>query len=291
MLKDDFVAVAIDQWYQRRQKDAEGDFYRKVASQGPRSDFEKTTQGRYLCTADGKLLAYNNNRGPEKIRELMKTALVKFNAEQNVAADPIDGESQEFDMTPPDGGLILRVHSKVLEGYAAAEAEGWRKVFVDAVGRDNCWLTAEENSELAKTILDSDNGAVEIPGIIAKRIARYHLIDNTRGEPPRWKLSEIKKLEMTLSGGELRGQVHLETSDGKRGFIAELIGQVAQVDGKVSQFDVIAKGEFWGKGPYTGYAPPGRFPLVVAIRIGDGSDVADRIMPHGAKGWIEGYYK
>jgi hypothetical protein len=44
MLKQDFVPVAIDQWYQRRQKDAEGDFYRKVAGQGPRSDFEKTTQ-------------------------------------------------------------------------------------------------------------------------------------------------------------------------------------------------------------------------------------------------------
>ena len=45
MLKTKFVPVAIDQAYQRRQKDTEGDFYRKIAGQGPRSNFNNTTQG------------------------------------------------------------------------------------------------------------------------------------------------------------------------------------------------------------------------------------------------------
>ena len=40
MLKNDFVPVAIDQWYQRQQQDNEGEFYRKVAGQGLRNDFE-----------------------------------------------------------------------------------------------------------------------------------------------------------------------------------------------------------------------------------------------------------
>jgi hypothetical protein len=44
-LKSRFVPVALDQAYQRRQNDAEGEFYRKIAGQGPRNDFDDTTQG------------------------------------------------------------------------------------------------------------------------------------------------------------------------------------------------------------------------------------------------------
>ena len=64
LLKTKFVPVALDQAYQRRQKDTEGDFYRKIAGQGPRKDFKNgTTQGLYGATADGTLLGYSNNRG------------------------------------------------------------------------------------------------------------------------------------------------------------------------------------------------------------------------------------
>ena len=45
LLKTRFVPVAIDQAYQRRQQDAEGEFYRRIAGQGPRNDFRNTTQG------------------------------------------------------------------------------------------------------------------------------------------------------------------------------------------------------------------------------------------------------
>ena len=72
MLRTRFVPVAIDQAYQRRQQDAEGEFYRKIAGQGPRSNFQSTTQGFYIATAQGKLLLYNNNRDPVKVQRLMK---------------------------------------------------------------------------------------------------------------------------------------------------------------------------------------------------------------------------
>ena len=285
MLKQDFVPVAIDQWYQRRQEDAEGDFYRKVASQGPRSDFEQTTQGRYVCTADGKLLGYNNNRGPERLSELMVKSLKDYGSSNVRDTKPIDATNLEYDHTPPVGGLKLRVHSKILEGYA--EQEDWRKVFVSAIGRDNCWLTAEEQKELAKTI--SVGGPISQK--IAQRIARYHLIDNTRGEPPRWKIGEVNSLEIAIKDGIISGRVHLETADGERGYQAAILGKAAAADGVVTRFDFIAKGDFWGDGPYTSHAPKGRFPLVVAFRIGDGVDISDQVMPHGAKGWIEGYYQ
>ena len=36
MAAKDFVPVTGDDWYRRRSRDAEGEFFRKVAAQGPR---------------------------------------------------------------------------------------------------------------------------------------------------------------------------------------------------------------------------------------------------------------
>ena len=80
LLKSRFIPVAIDQAYQRRQKDAEGDFYRKIAGQGPRNNFQGTTQGLYLATASGKFLGFNNNRGGDRIKRMIKKALEGFRA-------------------------------------------------------------------------------------------------------------------------------------------------------------------------------------------------------------------
>ena len=78
MLQTEFIPVAIDQAYQRRQKDTEGEFYRKIAGQGPRNNFQGTTQGFYIATPAGKLLLYNNNRDPQKIRRLLTEKLAQF---------------------------------------------------------------------------------------------------------------------------------------------------------------------------------------------------------------------
>lgn len=81
LLQTKFIPVAIDQAYQRRQKDAEGDFYRKIAGQGPRSNFRSTTQGLYAATPDGKLLFYNNNRGPERfdfVQQCLQEQCLRF---------------------------------------------------------------------------------------------------------------------------------------------------------------------------------------------------------------------
>ena len=36
MANEEYIAVAGDDWYQRRRDDAEGQFFRRVADQGPR---------------------------------------------------------------------------------------------------------------------------------------------------------------------------------------------------------------------------------------------------------------
>ncbi|SVC84220.1 uncharacterized protein METZ01_LOCUS337074, partial [marine metagenome] len=108
LLKSRFIPVAIDQAYQRRQKDAEGEFYRKIAGQGPRNNFKGTTQGLYLATASGKLLGFNNNRGGDRIRSMMKKALDGFEAPAAAVIKRSKVDAR-YNPKPPEGGLVVRV--------------------------------------------------------------------------------------------------------------------------------------------------------------------------------------
>jgi hypothetical protein len=280
LLKSRFIPVAIDQAYQRRQKDTEGDFYRKIAGQGPRNNFKSTTQGLYLATASGKLLGYNNNRGGDRIRRMMKKALEGFEAPAAgvIKRSKVDAR---YNPKPPEGGMVVRVQSKVLGGYEKTE-DRWRKIFQDTLSRDNLWVTKEEQDALA---------AGKVPLALQKRIARYHLVDNTRGEPPMWKADEIRSIEFSLKDGRLGGSVHLETASGKRGYKVSLRGHVEKKNGKITRFDLVALGEFWGEGTYTRGAPKGKFPLGASFTLADGSDIADGVPPQGSRGWVRGYLR
>ncbi len=285
MLKTRFIPVAIDQAYQRRQKDTEGEFYRKIAGQGPRKNFQGTTQGFYIATAAGKLLLYNNNRDPAKVRRLMKQKLSEFEQSgaqrSNVAAITAENTDSRYNVAPPDGGLVVRVRAKVLDGYEPS-TDRWRRIFQTALSRDNLWISKSEHQALV---------GGEIPQSLQKRIARFHLVDNTRGEPPMWRENEIHKLNLKLKQGRLSGIVHLKTQNGKRGYEAQVFGFVEIKNEKVVRFDLVAHGDFWGEGRYTGGAPKGRFPLAIAFTLADGTDVADQIPPQASRGWVRGYIR
>jgi hypothetical protein len=62
-------------------------------------------------------------------------------------------------------------------------------------------------------------------------------------------------------------------------------------EGKVTRFDLVAKGEFWGEGTFTRGAPKGRFPLAIGFELADGTDLADKIPPQASRGWLQGYIR
>ncbi len=284
LLKTRFIPVAIDQAYQRRQQDTEGEFYRKIAGQSPRNDFDQTTQGNYVATASGKLLFYNNNRDPDKLLRLLRQAL------EDLEQTPRAAEAKELEATTtdprfhvdaPQGGLIVRVNAKVMGGYEPT-SNPWRSIFQNAISRDNLWITASEHEALVRG---------ELPESLQRRMARYHLVDNTRGEPPMWKPAELRAVDMQLRGTRLTGSVRLETERGERGYNADLLGEVEVQDGRVVRFDVVCLGQFRGEGPFTRGAPKGEFPLGISFTLADGSDVADPIPPQGSRGWVDGYLR
>jgi len=280
LLKSRFINVAIDQAYHRRQQDDEGDFYRQLASQSPRNDFNGTTQGLYAGTADGKLLGFTNHRGPDRVRQMLTQALDKFKP-----ADFEPPQAKRFDprwtYQPPQGGLVVRVTAKVLGGYEPTD-DMWRTAFQESLSRDNLWVTAEEHKALV---------AGQLPESLALRIARFHLVDNTRGEPPMWERTDVKSLQLSLNAGRITGTFHLETANGKRGFQGEVLGVVETENGQVKRFDLVARGEYWGEGQFTGGAPKGKFPFAAACTLADGKDEADKVRPQASRGWVQGYLR
>src|SRR2546421_6747192 len=80
LASEKFVPVSGDDWYQRRRDDAEGQFFRRVADQGPRKGTGGSTrQSIYCFTAVGKLPAYNNvSQAPEGMPEGLRQGLEKW---------------------------------------------------------------------------------------------------------------------------------------------------------------------------------------------------------------------
>lgn len=270
LLQSQFIPVAVDNHHIEKQRDAEGDFYRKVASH----------QGEYICTSEGKLLGSTNTHSAAHLMKLLQKSLKDF---QPAEAAPAAGGAPDprFNRPPPEQGLVVNVTTKVLGGYPASE-DRRVKIFHQSLGRDHLWLEKEDVQALVEG---------RVSDRVRSRIACYHLVDNTRGEPPWWRRGEIKKLELALSEGVLKGKLHLESESGDRGFTADLLGVVAVKDGKVARFDLVARGEAWGAGRYNSGQPPGRYPLAVAFTLSEPKRDADRVLPQGAcRGNFSGYF-
>ena len=304
------MPVAADDWYQRRRRDAEGEFFRKVANQGPRKgEGGDTRQGIYCLTASGKLLAYKNaGQSPEVMREVLREGLKKWNelpeTERKPGAVPVP-EHGAFDRAyhraPPPNGLILNVYTRALDraGEQNFSDAVCRVGAGDEAARDHLWLTESE----WKSLLLANPRVGEtfpMPAKIAERVARFHLVDNTRGEPPMWRRSDLRKCDVqveveSIENSRVRllinGTALLSTDadpdKADRGFDSSLLGYIEYHprEQRITRFDVVAVGDHWGSGAHTRRRTrPGRSPLGVAFELTEGKAPADRIAPQAARG-------
>src|SRR5262249_5257718 len=158
--------------------------------------------------------------GPQQIRKLLKQSLLDFQPAELASVEPGPADPR-FARTPPQGGLIVRVTAKPLGGYEPAEDER-QQIFKSALSRDNLWIRADEHKAPVRgELLES----------VKRRVARFDLIDNPRGEPTNWEVADIRKLDLELVGGKLTGSVELETKSGDRGYVADLLGYVETQNG------------------------------------------------------------
>jgi hypothetical protein len=270
LLRTRFVPVAVDQHIHRRLKDAEGEIFAKVLRQAGRG-LDGGSQGVFCFTPEGKLLSFANVVNAEPALRLLQTALDKFDPAAAIDPESLLRSDRPPLPVPPADGMIVEVTSKVLGGYPATDRP---KFWEESLGRDLLWVRKDEADALAKG---------RFPDSLARRIARYHLVDNTRGEPPMWDASEVKGLSLAINGEQITGAVDLATRRGDRGYLADLAGTIETKDGKVTRLDLVAKGQFWGEGTFTRNAPPGKFPFAVSFRLAAEDCATTRIPPQAAR--------
>ncbi|MBW3576006.1 MAG: hypothetical protein KY450_14435, partial [Actinobacteria bacterium] len=113
----------------------------------------------------------------------------------------------------------------------------------------------------------------DVPQPVLRRIMRYHLVDNTRGEPNFWSPEQLRQgeLKATVEKADAKGMtVRLDgtallstapdPAAAERGYDAALLGYIAYdaAADRITRFDLVAAGDHWGEGAYTGGARPGR---------------------------------
>jgi hypothetical protein len=309
MATEDFVPVAADDWYQRRRQDAEGEFFRKVADlSGRRGQGGMTRQGIYTFTADGEPLEFKNaGTDVQATRDQLKRALAKFDrlprvrtAPGAVVVPPMGRPDPNYSRTPPAGGLIVRVHGRILDQTPAGGlVKGTCSMpGGDKASRDFLWLTREEVRTLAPARAEP-GFSYPLSKPIAARLVTFHLLDNTRGEPGYWLPSQVLKSVFTLTvtdvaadgGIELRldGDVLMATdpdpAKADRGYEAKVLGKLRYdvLKDQVTRFDIAVLGDHWGQSGHTLTARPGRTPLGIVLTLADPSNPADLVPPQGAR--------
>src|SRR5262245_8680007 len=183
-----------------------------MASQGPRKgEGGATRQGIYVFTAAGELLHFSNNGGSaDETRKHLKQGLAKFRALPAAKTKPGAVEVPDrgpadpnYARKPPEGGLIVRVHARILEEKKDPVEQLFAKGTCsmkggDMASRDFRWLTKEELQAMGPR--DRMPGeSYKLPAVVAERIARFHLVDNTRGEPDFWKKPDVRNRSFTLT--------------------------------------------------------------------------------------------
>ncbi|MGV3723092.1 MAG: hypothetical protein ACO1SX_19505, partial [Actinomycetota bacterium] len=197
LITERFVAYAGDQWYLHRQKDSLGAYFWKVAQQGHNGKLpeDSTRQGVYVADPDGALLASDHFRPDAAAFLAMLNRSLKRAAEagrEPSVISGVDAPDVRYSRIPPVDGLILNAFTRIpQEGKSGAWTPN------QAVARDHVWLTKAEAAGLRPTTWKKD-ARMAVPRAIAERIARFHLVDNVRGEPPMWTRNEIRELDLSV---------------------------------------------------------------------------------------------
>ena len=266
LLRKHFVCFAIDNANNSNTTPWEREWLKPLGGRA-------STQGMSAFTAGGQPLASGGGYDAEPVRKMLKSALAKFKPEELKSTIEKD-KDREAMKQPPEGGLVLFVTWKVLDGEKLLTPKSDRhdKHFLNALGVDRLWVRKDEVEALAKG---------EFPDSLRKRMAP-HLQYVVPGK--------LKTDGLKLDEGRLSGALLSET--GER---ADALGFIEARDGKVTRFDLVIKGLGGNCGAH-GFegaltAVPKGITVAVALSfmLADPNDELSRTLPHRARG--PGYLK
>ena len=258
---------------------AEKEFFQKIGEKG---HYGKPWQGVYAATPSGVFLGSTNQRDPKVMVDLLRKSLDAYKGmdkEERLrtsAPGPSgDGPTRLY----PVDGLSLRLYARDLPRADGGEKTGF---WAGAWNSDVAWFTKEEAASMVPA-----SGTKAVDDKLARRLVKYHLLDNVRGETRRFEDKHVKKAELSFTVTRVEGEAtHLRiegaslAEDADRGFDAKILGRATWQGGKFTVFEMLAVGTRWGARE----ADPGRNPMAIAFQLNDDKvPPAQLIMDLGAK--------
>ena len=247
-----------------------------------------TAQGFYIVGADGQAYTFSmHGRQHDEFMRILDDGLAKFKASpsRKVKVDILP--TKEWTTQAPKGTLAVRTITRVTplpEGCSDKNT---------SIGRDHYWIFPSDVADIRKAKGDS----FAMPTDMARRIARFHLVDNVRGEPTRWRYNDMRVLEIQMQKVDattyrFEGLYKLTNNEGRakseKGIAGRLRGEI-QIDAsanRATSFEAFAEGYAWGDHDNTDGAPEGKFPLKIGFRSVD-DEIARTVPPQQSYFWEE----
>lgn len=313
IIKENFIPVVGDDWYQRRRNDDVGKFFRRVVDQTWKAgkwgnNGGDNRQGIYCFTPSGKMLTEMKNIGnqPAELRRLLQAGAAAWSrlpAEErkpgavqipDVAFDP------GYHRPVPAGALVLRQYQRGLQRAADGSLSSHDFSFRNApvwAQRDRAWILPAEWKALVPAA-PAAGAQVDVPAVLKRRLLRYHFVEALVGEPGAWAPEHIRKDQFKLtvqSVTDSRILYHLEGSvlmtteadaaKSRCGLEGTLAGILSYDRSKSTfdRFDLVLVADCWGAlNGHNAISREGRNPVGFAYELGTGADV-DAVPPQWAR--------
>jgi hypothetical protein len=294
--------------------DAECQLFREIAEQGHyagRTRPSRTRQGTYAAAADGTFLASWNKNDPRFVSRRLREALenwdrLKAEGSKFSGGDPLKlAQLNRADRFFPEGGLILKVNTRDLPRDPPQEGR-----WADAWNQDFAWFTKDEAEQYLADKIEPERTR-EVPLTLIERLARFHLLDNVRGQTSPFPARAIEDATLTsrvtavdgdvvslrLEGRtkavqkgdwSIRGFDDMDRPSGQqRGMELKLLGSARfeRKQGRFVGFEVLAVGTRWGGTQYNcrdNDLAPAPFGVVLSLA---GASPADRVAPEHFRGY------
>lgn len=240
-------------------------------------------EGYYVLATDGTPLAFTDWQDAGKVLEVL--------AKGADAAKSYKTEPWKVSATPP-GHALPASDTSVVRTFCRVRPipEGSNPINA-SVGRDHMWIYADE----VDTLLAAKSEPQPLPSTLTARLARFHLIDNVRGEPDLWREDEVRKASFTfrrVGGPDSRpriafsGSFAQQNDSGDRGLEGTLGGEleISAGEGRITRFRAYGEAKAWGssiESKCTLLAPKGKYNVVFAM-IEATDKVSQWVPPQGA---------
>jgi len=196
----DFTCVADEIWRLQRGSEADCIFFQRCVNDGERITDRGSYQGTWVLAPSGKLLAHVNTRNIEKQLETMRAGLLAWEqlsrAERHLKPGAEFRPAHRWEQNYPQQGLALERFGRELgpEGLAGEPLPSWN---VDYAWASQAELQRQVDDE--RPLLNAQTGAPNVSafGSLARRLAKFHLIDNVRGQSIPFAADEVSVAELT----------------------------------------------------------------------------------------------